>query len=161
MDTNEHATHVTSSPNERLLDDVLRMHDQGLRQRQIALRLGISQATVSTLKSQAQRAGRVPQATPIRGVTAVSAVAVEERVPARSRAEILLEQAQHTADALDAATRGLADHIVSADEWVTDAHYPEGVIRVAGPAVRTALERLERVAEQLGLPHHPAVGGDL
>lgn len=125
----------------------------GLKQRQIAVYLGIGQATVSDHKRALVAAGRLStsQAT----TTLDADGAVVELLPAprragRTRAAILVEHAELKASTLRAAARAFAEHIVGADEWVTDRDYREQVRAVATDGVREAIEHLERVAVVLG-----------
>ncbi|MCK0117014.1 hypothetical protein MWU57_08190 [Isoptericola sp. S6320L] len=133
----------------------------GLKQRQIAVSLGIGQATVSDHKRALVAAGRLPASPPVtaRGTGG----AVVDLVPAepasrRSRAEVLLEHAELKASTLRTAARTFAEHIVGADEWVTDGVYREQVRAVAADAVGEAIADLERIAIDLGL-REPAAGG--
>jgi hypothetical protein len=126
----------------------------GLKQRQIAVYLGIGQATVSDHKRALVAAGRLP-ASPS-PTTLGTGGDVVELVPAtrtvgRTRTEILLEHAEFKASTLRAAARTFAEHIVGADEWVTDPHFREQVQAVAADAVCETIEHLERIAGDLGL----------
>ena len=128
----------------------------GLKQRQIAAYLGIGQATVSDHKRALVAAGRLLAVQPVTALAAEGDVAV--LVPGRRRAErtraaILVEHAELKASTLRSAARTFAEHIVGADEWVTDGDYREQVRAVAADAVRDALEHLERIAIDLDIEH--------
>lgn len=148
MNASPHSARAAEKASAPLCDEIRRLHGQGLRQRQIALRLGISQATVSTLKSQMER-GVTP--TPARRVRRAEIADAAGPASTSSRAEILVEQATLKAQTLETVTRTLLDHIVGADEWVTDPDYPTHIRTVAGSTVRAAIDRLEQVVEQLRL----------
>jgi transposase len=135
-----------------LREQIRTMLAAGLKQRQIAVYLGIGQATVSDHKRALVAAGRLP-ASP--SATAAGGDVVElvpaPRAAGRTRAEILLEHAELKASTLRAAACTFAEHIVGADEWVTDPHYREQVQAVAADAVCEAIEHLERIAGDLGV----------
>ncbi|PZR52431.1 hypothetical protein DNL40_12250 [Xylanimonas oleitrophica] len=126
----------------------------GLKQRQIAVYLGIGQATVSDHKRALVAAGRLPASRPATARVASGDVVALVPVPrpaGRTRAEVLIEHAELKAATLRATARTFAEHIVGADEWVTDSNFREQVHAVAAEGVAEAIEHLERVAADLGL----------
>ncbi len=126
----------------------------GLKQRQVAVYLGIGQATVSDHKRALVAAGRLPAGPPVgAGATGGAVVDLVPVAPAssRPRGEVLLEHAELKASTLRCAARTFAEHIVGADEWVTDAVYRERVRGIASDAVGEAIADLERIAVDLGL----------
>lgn len=128
----------------------------GLKQRQVAVSLGIGQATVSDHKRALVAAGRLPASRPAGRRGRTTGAAVVELVPVqptsgRTRAEILLEHAELKASTLRAAAHTFAELVVGADEWVTDPDYRRQVRVVAADAVGEALEHLARVAVDLGV----------
>ncbi|PFG43756.1 hypothetical protein ATJ88_2463 [Isoptericola jiangsuensis] len=139
-----------------LREQVCTMLAAGLKQRQIALHLGIGQATVSDHKRALVAAGRLPvgrsSTAPVppdcRGVDPASGPPQH----VRTRAEILVEHAELKASTLSMAARTFVEHIVGADEWVTDLCFREQVRSVAGEAVGQALDDLKRIAVDVGVP---------
>jgi len=136
-----------------LREQIHAMLAAGLKQRQIAAYLGIGQATVSDHKRALVAAGRLSVS---RASTRCSTGAdVVDLLPARqmsgrNRAEILLEHADLKATTLRAAARTLAEHVVGADEWVTDPAFREQVRAVVADAVVEAIDHLERITAELG-----------
>ncbi len=128
----------------------------GLRQRQVALRLGISQPTVSAYKRDLVDAGRLPtQGKP----TSDGPVELGEPPALRAsrpRAEILLEAATIKASMLRTVTRTLLEQVVRADEWVTDPGFPGAVRSAAADDVGEAVDHLAEIAAALKL--RPVVG---
>ena len=140
-----------------LREQIHAMLAAGLKQRHVAVSLGIGQATVSDHKRALVAAGRLPVSRPVtRGSTGADVVEHVPTQPAsgRARAEILLEHADLKAVTLRAAARMFAEVVIGADEWVTDPHYREQVRVVAADAVAEAMEHLERIAVDLGLIEH-------
>ncbi|WP_166850841.1 hypothetical protein [Isoptericola sp. BMS4] len=126
----------------------------GFKQRQIAAYLGIGQATVSDHKRALVAAGRLP-ARPSVGARGTGR-AVIDLVPAdptsrRLRIEVLLEHAELKASTVRSAARTFAEHIIGADEWVTNGAFREQVRGIAADAVVEAIADLERIAVDLGL----------
>lgn len=146
---------------DRLREEVRGLHAQGLRHRQIALQLGISPTTVSVLKAELRSASRLPARAAIPIAASVGAVRGASAT-GRSRSEILVEYAALRATTLSAVTRSLLDHVVGADEWVTDPDFPNQVRAVIADAVIDAMGRLDQVAEHMGLARGDArrAGGE-
>ena len=133
-----------------LREQVHAMLVAGLKQRQIAVALGIGQATVSDHKRALVTAGRLPASgSPSRGT--VVELVPPSRVSGRPRTEILLEHAGLKAATLRTAARTLVEHVVGADEWVTDPRYRARVRAVVADAVVEVSELLERVSAELGV----------
>ncbi|MEG3614646.1 hypothetical protein [Isoptericola haloaureus] len=126
----------------------------GLKQRQVAVYLGIGQATVSDHKRALVAAGHLPARMPVGargpGGSVVDLVSADP-ASGRSRVEVLLEHAELKASTLRSAAHTFAEHIVGADEWVTDGAYREQVRGLAADAVGEAIADLERIAVDLGL----------
>ena len=136
---------------DRMREEVRELLARGLKRRQIALRLGISETKVSEYKSDLVAAGRLPAVGTIVVLDTSPDVVDVEVAPRRPRVEVLLEHAALKAMTLQATTRTLRDHIVGADEWVTVPGYRDGVLAATGEAVREALAALTEVAAELGL----------
>ena len=142
-----------------LHEQICTLLSAGFKQRQIAVYLGIGQATVSDHKRALVAAGRLPESqstTTLDTYGEVVELQPESRVARRTRVAILLEHAELKASALRATARNFAEHVVGADEWVTDPDFREQVRAVAADAVGEAIEHLERIAIDLGLLEYGA-----
>lgn len=142
-----------------LVDEVRGLLESGFKQRQIGVRLGISQTKVWEIKRDLEAAGRLPAPG---SVATLGPAEADEHMAAtrRSRSEILVEQAALRAATLRSTTRTLVDHVVGADEWVTDPAYPDAVRVVTADAVREAAAHIDHLARELGLRLPARKAGD-
>lgn len=133
---------------------------RGLKQRQIGLRLGISQTRVWEIKRDLSAAGRLPAPGIVVMLPSVNDDD-DDAAPTvrRRRSEILLEHATLKAATLRTTTRTLLDHVVNADEWVTEPGYADSVRAATAAAVSDALDHLDQIAKELGLARNSASTG--
>ncbi len=116
---------------------IAEMLEAGMRQVDIAARVGVSQSVVSQVK-KAVLLGHGPRE------EISSAVPVQRR----TRSQILVEGAALKADTIRAAARALLD-VVEADEWVTEPGFAADLADASGSAVVEALGCLTKLSGQL------------
>ncbi|WP_162616350.1 hypothetical protein [Xylanimonas allomyrinae] len=143
---------------DEMREEVRDLLARGLKRRQIALRLGISETKVSEFKADLAAAGRLPAVGSVVVLDAARDVDDDAPPTRRSRSAILLEHAALKATTLGSTTRTLLDHIVLADEWVTDSAYADAVRAAVSDAVQEAITVLDQIAAELGIDEPTAAG---